>query len=130
MQETVKDLPMEKLNFLKQSGDPIQALEDYKKVFDTDYTKLDEEELIRSHLTATGKTAKQAEVILKQFRDLDEDLDDDYEERMELLTKYKEDALNYFTSEQQAKRQAYEAAMGLDVPQQLLKNYFKKYYDL
>lgn len=120
LQDTIKDLPLEKIAFLKRGGDPIEALEEYKKVFDTDYAKLGDDELIKNHLMATGKTAKQAEVILKQFRDLDDDLDDDYQERMELLTKYKEEALNYFTEEQNKKREEYESAMGLGTPQELI----------
>lgn len=119
LKSKVDGLPLEKIEFLRRGGDPVEALREYEKAFSTDYEKEDPESLVKKHLIEKGKTEKQADFILNQFKDMDEDLDDDFEEKKELLDSYVKEAKEYFQKSQQEKRAEYEKAMGLDTPVEL-----------
>ena len=120
LKSKVEGLPLEKIEFLKRGGDPVEALREYEKAFSTDYEKESPEELVKKHLMEKGKNEKQANFILNQFLDMDEELDDDFEEKNGLWESYVKEAKEYFQKAQQDKRAEYEKAMGLDTPQELL----------
>lgn len=119
LKSKVEGLPLEKIEFLKRGGDPVEALREYERAFSTDYEKEAPELLVKKHLIEKGKTEKQADFILSQFKDMDEELDDDFEEKKELLDSYVKEAKEYFQKSQQDKRAEYEKAMGLDTPVKL-----------
>ena len=120
-QETA-DLPMEKLSFLKKGGDPIEALKQYEVAFQKNYDTEDGMELVKAHLKTTGKTERQVNLLLADYEDMDEDLDDDFEDKKALFESYQKEARDYFKAEQQAKRTEYENGLQLGVPE-ALKNY-------
>lgn len=116
-------IPFEKLEFLKRDGDPIENLKKYQEVFETDYTKKDDSELIISHLLEQGKTQKQAEKIFNTFSiiGLDPDYDDDFEEREAELIKAKEEAVSFFSKKQEQMREEYNNSLSLGNPKSVIE---------
>lgn len=119
--EKVKDVPLEKVEFLKQGGDPIENLKKYQELFEKDYEKVPEFEIVKSHLMAQGKSEKQASLILSQYEDMDEELDEDYKERKELFDSYVKEARGYFIANQNSERERYNQVMDIGAPETLKK---------